>query len=81
MNDTGLYQVKAINMEGESKCSAKVNVLPRIIVPEPMIIESQGYPPEFLQLFSDRKTSIGSTIKFEARLIGTQPLNVNFFFS
>jgi len=81
MNDTGLYQVKAINMEGESKCSAKVHVLPRIIVPEPMIIESQGYPPEFLQLFSDRKTSIGSTIKFEARLIGTQPLNVNFFFS
>jgi hypothetical protein len=66
-------------MEGESKCSAIINILPRMIIPQPMIIESNGYPPEFLQLFNDKKTSIGSIIKFEARLIGTQPLNVRFF--
>jgi hypothetical protein len=45
-----------------------------------MTIESNGYPPKFQQLFNDRTTSIGSTIKFEARLTGTQPLNVKFFF-
>jgi hypothetical protein len=44
-----------------------------------MIIQSNGYPPEFLQLFTDRKALIGSTIKFEARVNGTQPLNVNSF--
>ncbi|CAF3985915.1 unnamed protein product, partial [Rotaria magnacalcarata] len=76
VNDTGVYQAKAINAEGESKCSARVNVLPINIVPEPMIIEPMGYSPEFLQLFNDQKASIGSTIKFEARVTGTQPLNV-----
>jgi len=79
MTHAGFYQVKAFNIEGESKCSAIVNILPRISIPEPMIIESNGYPPEFVQLFNDQKTTIGSTIKFEARLMGTQPLNVIFF--
>lgn len=51
-----------------------------MIVPETMIIESNGYSPEFLQLFTDRKTSIGSTVKFEARVTGSQPLNVNLSF-
>jgi hypothetical protein len=68
-------------MEGETKCTAMVNVLPTLIVPEPMIIESQGYPPEFLQLFHDQKASVGSTIKFEARITGTQPLSVNSILS
>lgn len=81
INDTGLYQVKAINSEGEAKCSAVVNVLPVMIVPEPMIIETHGYSPEFLQLFKDQKSSIGSTVRFEARLTGTQPLNVNYILS
>jgi hypothetical protein len=67
-------------MEGETKCSAFINVLPPSIAPEPMITQSTGFSPEFIQLFSDTKTSIGSTIKFEARIIGTQPLNVNKFF-
>jgi len=61
----------------ESKRSTTVHTLPNINVSEPMIIESNGYPPQFLQLFTDRNTSVGSTIKFEARIIGTQPLNVN----
>ncbi len=69
--------MQAINTEGEAKSSAMVNILPRMSAPEPMIIESNGYPPEFLQLFNDRKTSLGSTIQFEARVTGTQPLNVN----
>lgn len=51
-----------------------------MIAPEPMIIDSNGYPPEFRQLFTDRQGTIGSTMKFEARIVGTQPLNVNFNF-
>ncbi|CAF0886808.1 unnamed protein product [Rotaria sp. Silwood1] len=81
MNDAGLYIVKAINKEGEAKCSAKVTILPINIVPEPMIIESNGYAPEFLQLFKDQKTSIGSTIKFEARVTGTKPINVYWLYN
>lgn len=80
MNDAGFYQAKAVNMEGEAICSSLVNVLPTFIAPEPMIIESQGYPPEFLQLFHDQKATLGSTIKFESRITGTQPLNVNSSF-
>ena len=79
INDAGFYEAKAINRDGETKCSAFVNILPTIIAPEPMIVESSAFSPEFLQLFNDQKTSIGSTIKFEARVVGTQPLNVNSF--
>jgi len=81
--------VKAINIEGEVKCESLLNILPSInnnisINNEQINIQSNGFPPEFLQLFTDQQTSINSTIKFEARLIGTQPLNVkeriqNFF--
>ncbi|CAF2574797.1 unnamed protein product [Rotaria sp. Silwood2] len=81
INDAGLYEVKAINTEGEAKCSAIVNILPINIIPEPMIIESNGSAPEFLQLFKDQKPSIGSTTKLEARVIGTKPLNVYWLFN
>ena len=40
------------------------------------IVQPNGFPPEFLQLFTDQQTFINSAIKFEARLIGTPPLNV-----
>jgi hypothetical protein len=81
--------VKAINIEGEVKCESLLNILPSInnipINNEQINIQSNGFPPEFLQLFTDQQTLINSTIKFEARLIGTQPLNVKkkrikFFF-
>lgn len=78
ITDRGFYHVKAINTEGEAKCSALINIIPQMILPEPMIVESNGRPPEFLQLFNDRKTTFGSNVTFEARLTGTQPLNVNF---
>jgi hypothetical protein len=72
--------VKAINIEGEVKCESLLNILPSInnipINNEQINIQSNGFPPEFLQLFTDQQTLINSTIKFEARLIGTQPLNV-----
>lgn len=47
------------------------------------IIQPNSLSPEFIQLFTDQQTSVNSTIKFEARLIGTQPLNVKnqIFFS
>lgn len=48
-----------------------------MILPEPMIIESNGYPPEFVQLFTDRKITVGGNATFEARVTGSQPLNVN----
>jgi len=71
------YQVKSTNIESTSQSSSFVNPLPKMTVPEPMIIDSiNGHPPEFLQLFNDRKTTLGSTVKFEARLTGTQPLTV-----
>jgi len=83
MDDAGIYMVKAINIEGEAKCEGSLKILPSITniqanIPMniPMNIQSNGFPPEFLQLFTDQQTSINSTIKFEARLIGTQPLNV-----
>jgi hypothetical protein len=79
MDDAGIYMVKAINIEGEAKCEGSLKILPSITnIPAniPMNIQSNGFPPEFLQLFTDQQTSINSTIKFEARLIGTQPLNV-----
>ena len=70
------------NIEGEIKCEALLTVLPSSVNP-PMNNNEQvnnilplGFPPEFLQLFIDRQTSLNSTIKFEARLIGTQPLKV-----
>jgi hypothetical protein len=80
--------VKAINIEGEAKCEGLLNILPSIhnipINNEQINIQSNGFPPEFLLLFTDQQTSINSIIKFEARLIGTQPLNVKkqkLFFS
>jgi hypothetical protein len=79
--------VKAINIEGEAKCEGLLKILPSIpnipLNNEQINIQSNGFPPEFLQLFTDQQTSINSTIKYEARLIGTQPLNVKttkFFF-
>ncbi|CAF3449488.1 unnamed protein product [Rotaria socialis] len=61
------------------------NILPSIpnisMTNQQMNIQSDGFPPEFLQLFTDRPTSVNSTIKFEARLIGTQPLNVYWLFN
>ena len=54
-------------------------VIPSLITPEPMIIQSYGQSPEFLQLFHDQKATVSSTVKFSARITGTQPLNVNFF--
>jgi hypothetical protein len=80
MDDAGSYMVKAINIEGEAKCESLLNILPAIsnapMNNEQINIQPIGFPPEFLQLFTDRPSTINSTIKFEARLIGTQPLNV-----
>ncbi len=80
MDDAGTYMVKAINIEGEVKCEGILKILPSTTnIPmnnEQMNIQPIGFPPEFLQLFTDQQTSINSIIKFEARLIGTQPLNV-----
>jgi hypothetical protein len=80
MDDAGTYMVKAINIEGEAKCSSMLTILPSINI-TPMNIEQNqpqfdGFPPEFLQLFTDRSTAIHSIMKFDARLIGTTPLNV-----
>lgn len=50
-----------------------------MIVTEPMLVDTPtGFPPEFRQLFADRKAILGSIVQFEARLSGTPPLNVNF---
>ena len=80
MDDAGIYLVKAINIEGEAKCSSTLTILPSMGT-TPMNTESvpmppTGFPPEFLQLFTDRQTALHSAIKFEARLIGTSPLHV-----
>jgi hypothetical protein len=64
----------------ETKIIESSDYLSRMNMPKPMIIEPNGYPPKFLQLFNDCRTKIGATIKFEARLTGTQPLNVKFLF-
>lgn len=77
LRDAGMYLVKAVSAEGESQCSALVTIVPTVMAPEPMILSSNGQPPEFLQLFTDRKSSIGSIVQFEARIIGTHPLNVS----
>jgi hypothetical protein len=81
MDDAGTYLVKAINIDGEAKCSCALKILQTInVIPsmntEPFQPQPTGFPPEFLQLFIDRQTAVQSTIKFEARLIGSQPLNV-----
>ena len=80
MDDAGYYMVKAINIEGEAKCECLLSILPSITnIPmniEQINIQSNGFPPAFIQLFTDQQTSVNSTIKFEAQLIGTQPLNV-----
>ena len=72
--------VKAINIEGEAKCESTLSILPSItnipVINEPINLQPNGFPPEFLQLFTDQQTFANSTIKFEARLIGTQPLKV-----
>ncbi len=72
--------VKAINIEGEAKCESLLKILPSItnipINNQSINLQPNGFPPEFLQLFTDQQTFINTTIKFEARLIGTQPLNV-----
>ena len=77
LRDAGMYLVKAVSAEGESQCSALMTIVPTVMAPEPMILSSTGQPPEFLQLFTDRKSSIGSIVHFEARIIGTHPLNVS----
>lgn len=89
MDDFGYYTVKAINIEGEAKCECVLNILPGnnniSMATEQMNIQTHGFPPEFLQLFIDRQTAVNSTVKFEARITGTPPLNVkinktNIFF-
>lgn len=57
-----------------------MKIEPMIVEPmivEPIIVEPRGSPPEFLQLFADQKASVGSTVKFEARILGAKPLKVN----
>jgi hypothetical protein len=69
--------VNIINQNGESQSSAMITIVPTMsIVDKCMNMTSNGHPPEFLQLFTDRKSSIGSNVQFEARVIGTNPLNV-----
>ena len=75
--DAGLYEIQAVNSEGEVRSSANVTVLPIIILPAPIRPQPSGIAPKFLQLFTDRKSTLGSTVQFEARLTGTQPLNVS----
>lgn len=80
MDDAGIYTVKAINIEGDAKCSCVLTILPSI-GPTPMNIEPvqvplTGFAPEFLQLFTDRQTTLHTTVKLEARLTGAAPLNV-----
>ncbi|CAF1627883.1 unnamed protein product, partial [Adineta ricciae] len=83
-DDAGLYMVKAVNIEGEAKCEGLLTILsathPISVNTEPAFVQPTGFPPEFLQLFIDRQASINSSMKFEARLIGTQPLNVYWLF-
>lgn len=76
IDDAGNYMVKAINIEGETKCEGILTVLPSENT-TPMNIQSNGFPPEFLQLFIDQQATLNSTVRFEARLIGSQPLNVS----
>lgn len=57
-----------------------INILPSVtnipMANESINIQPTGFPPEFLQLFTDQQASLNSTIRIEARLIGTQPLAV-----
>lgn len=80
MDDAGNYTIKAINIEGETKCSCILKIIassnPMPIPIEPISIQPTGFPPAFLQLFIDRQTLTGVSVKFEARLTGTLPLNV-----
>jgi hypothetical protein len=80
MDDAGLYMVKGINIDGEVKCSGLLTILPSInniqMKQEQTNIQPNGFSPEFLQLFTDQQTTLNSTVKLEARLIGSQPLNV-----
>ena len=82
MDDAGYYMIKAINIEGETKCECVLNVLSSIdnlpMMTEQINIQSEGFPP-FLQLFVDQHTSVNSTVKFQARLIGTQPEFLQLF--
>ncbi|CAF1127621.1 unnamed protein product [Adineta steineri] len=79
-NNANFYQRKASSRSGERKHAAMPHVLPSTTTHEPMIVAPTGFPPEFLQVFHDKKTSLGSTIRFEARLTGTPPLNVYWLF-
>lgn len=85
IDDGGTYTIKAINIEGEAKCSCVLRIVTTPTV-EHMNIESStlvapvGFPPEFLQLFVDRQATLNASIKFEARIIGTLPLNVCVIF-
>ena len=72
---SSFHQAKTMKFGSAPKPSFIMNTMP---TPEPMLTTPAGFPPEFRQLFHDQKTSLNSTIKFEARVIGTQPLNVSF---
>ena len=84
MDDAGSYMVKALNIGGEVRCSSVLTVVPsmnaNVMHTESNHVQLSGFPPEFLQLFTDRQSSINSTIKFEARLIGAEPMSVRKFF-
>lgn len=79
-NYAGKYQCRAMNTDGEAHCSANVVILPTIYPQSPSKpLSTMGSPPRFLRTFTDRKTTLGSTVRFDARVSGSQPLNVRLF--
>ncbi|CAF1249492.1 unnamed protein product [Adineta ricciae] len=78
---SSFHQAKTMKFGSAPKLSFTMNTLPTMPAPEPMLTTPAGFPPEFRQLFHDQKTSLGSTVKFEARAIGTQPLNAYWLFN
>ncbi|CAF1534366.1 unnamed protein product, partial [Adineta steineri] len=78
---SSFHQAKTMKFGSAPKLSFTMNTLPTMPAPEPMLTTPAGFPPELRQLFHDQKTSLGSTVKFEARAIGTQPLNAYWLFN
>jgi titin len=70
MEDSGIFAVVAENRGGGAKCSAN------LVVEEKRTGRSGLVPPSFLSTIQALNVPSGQLARFDAKLSGTQPLDV-----
>ncbi|RXG68646.1 Titin, partial [Armadillidium vulgare] len=70
MEDSGVFAVVAENRVGRAKCSAN------LVVEERKQSRSGVVPPSFTSTIQDVRMKVGSLVRLDAKIHGTQPIDV-----